>query len=143
MVATACFVAIMISTLLHSSSSLEFGFSVALGVFTGTMAWRSLRIFTRHSSISTYHLHIRTSLLDAVINLDDIAGVGLIAVPLKMRPNLCRWVAVVWTASERMVAVANVASYARRDINVDDIAKFSRWNRGPRRPSSIAIETRP
>jgi hypothetical protein len=122
LVATACFVALMISTLRHSSNSLEFAFSVALGVFTGTMAWRSLRIFTRHSSISTYHLHIRTSLLDAVINLDDIAGVGLIAVPLKMRPNLCRWVAVVWTTSERMVAVANVASYAGRDIDLDDIA---------------------
>lgn len=122
LVATACFVAIMTSMLRHSSNSLEFGFSVALGVFTGTIAWRSLRIFTCHSSISAYHLHIRTSLLDAVVNLEDIAGVGLIAVPLKLRPNLCRWVAVVWTASDRMVAVANVASYARRDINPDDIA---------------------
>jgi hypothetical protein len=117
LLSTACFVAIMVSTLRHPSNSLGFGFSVALGIFTGTIAWRSLRIFTRHSSISPYHLHIRTSLLDAAIDLDQIAGVGLVAVPLKLRPNLCRWEAVVWTTPERMVAIANVASYAKHDVN--------------------------
>jgi hypothetical protein len=80
-------------------NSLEFGFWCGFGGLMGIIAWRSLRIFFYSSDLSRQWLHIHSPLVQAMVRVDRIAGVGLLGIPWRYAGRRLRWVPVVWTQS--------------------------------------------